>query len=747
MIKYLIAILVLMSTALDASTHVVRAGDHQSFVRLVVQSSINTEFNINPLGNTLSIESKNTEDTFDVGRVFDRIDNQIVTDARVTGNTAQFDLTCKCEIEISYMEPRLTIIDIIRATVRKQPLMTGPDVESENLQSYWDQSLNAVVGIGEVMSPAPLPIRDVSDEQKPITKSANRKLKSMEVIEADITLHPSTRSTFLFDPGRGFDNQVGAEIGVFSNQAETFAEALTKQIGRAATQGILEPSRDFREISESQEQIQNLRNTPSAQNSENTRTDRQSSHIAVRNPISEHNFGRPQEEFVNITCQDSGLFDVSTWATENFSDAISTIRQSLFTEFDRLDSEVAHNLIETYLYFGFTDEARQLLPLIEGANRNTYAYSMVLESISNETNNSTSSELANCNSNVSLWATILNTDSSTPVNTDQALLALNALPPHLRQIVAPKLSKALRERGLLQEAAQALRSTRKSHDLHAEQRLEEVEVSTQHGGTKEATSTLLEVSTANVTESPRALVKYLKVRNAEGNSTSEKILTLAKAYGTELRGTPIAEELERERINALIVASKYGDAIAAISRASFGKDFQMDRFETLVAAISQVESDTEFLSVFSLLLNEVSFQAPPQAIVNAANRAYQAGFPSTARSILDTNISVREHPDLSTLYEEIVASIAVDKVVSNEPSNFAEGSPIVDPQAKPIGLANGTLIASEDEVDPAGDKNLPNNEAREPNSSLVSLGQIADETSALGDEIERLLTAPEVSFN
>jgi len=186
-----------------AAEAVVRSGEHGSFTRLVIDLPQQSSWELDQSARQVVLRIARGVTGFDVSQVFTRIDRRRLADLRSLGGSGDLvlDLGCECSTRAFLFGQSMLVVDISDAS--------GPIVAAPAAQQTEQQGLS----FGTVLSEKPtvdlplfLPPRTAQTEPLPI--------QSPDLPMLD------TRT---------------------ANAVKAAEERLLRQLGRAATQGLLEP--------------------------------------------------------------------------------------------------------------------------------------------------------------------------------------------------------------------------------------------------------------------------------------------------------------------------------------------------------------------------------------------------------------------------------------------------------------------------------------------------------------------------
>jgi hypothetical protein len=343
-------------------------------------------------------------------------------------------------------------------------------------------------------------------------------------------------------------------------------------------------------------------------------------------------------------CPDPKLFTVEEWGNDStFPTQIGKAREAIFGEFDRLDPEAALGLARTYVFFGFGAEARQVIALDPALGRgNPFLDEMgaVLE-YGTARNPSLLHQLIECDSGAALWAAIA-AESIPPkawVNTDAALLALNKLPVHLRQILAPAFSRRILDYGDSETASVALRSLQRLPlALQPDAALAQAQVSLNEGETVVGQAQLETVIGADADPSPQALIALVDSKLKNGQPITVETATLLEAFAQELRHDPLGPALRQAHVLALSKSAQFDRSFAALEALGGNDATEMAtelRLE-LIEELTNAASDIVFLEfAFAQPLEDLALLAAPSKMA-IVERFLSLGFAGIGQEVLAT---------------------------------------------------------------------------------------------------------------
>lgn len=612
-----------------AEPALVQSGEHENFTRLVTPLTGVSEWSVTQADYEIVVRFDNFTDGFDVAQIFDRIPRTRLDQVRSDANTLRLSLSCDC-VAATFLEPGpYLVIDIASpgTSLEGESVLVAPKTAMATPQQA--KPLPPPTGTASISLPLPLAQRrdtDVSQFPRPALDRA--------------TLGPA-------------EKQVLIEM----------QEQLAREFGSAATSGVLTIASD-RPLPTIPQMAE-----PQAAPAPAKIVEPQFGPLAnVRISSSLDRPAGQQRETIDITglsCPPKGSFDVLSWGNdEPFAIQIAAARNGLYEELDKLNPEAATQLAKRYLYFGFGAEARQIIELDQSlikAQAQLLAISDILDGLKPR-NSTILSRATDCEPDAILWATLAQPEpvQGAKPDADAALLALNKLPIHLRQILAPALSDKLRAYGDTKSAAQALRSLQRAPiPLQPATKLAKAELHMQRGETASGTVQLEEMVTENTEQSPAALVALVDARIAAKQPITAQTAELVEAYVQELSGTPLGPELRRVHILTMLKSGQFDAAFAANAALSAGDNSPAAKKlrAHLVRDLATSADDIVFLEhIFDQ--DNVDIKGLPEPdLATLAERFLVTGFAERAERILGHLTTESLTPDQKLLSARVALAL------------------------------------------------------------------------------------------
>jgi hypothetical protein len=633
-----VGFLVILASACFAAPIKVRSGAHETFSRLVLDVPTGTEWEIKSSGKSASIRLIGHQDGFDISNVFDRIETTHISG--VTSMAGEIDImfACDCTAAAFAEGDRMVVVDIANAPGVSAVIIKPKDTERAEIKPTFDAFV-----------PALKPKRVPTAFLEPASSFGLIKKRDPQALESSASAQELTNLS----------------------QAR-LAEAKQKivaQVSAAATRGLLQPKTrpiDLPLIPEKQQADPQIfdssaigiaeADSTSVPRSDNLRIS-SSSDIPLDDRLNQVVTNR------GVRCIAADFTDVGSWGTDQlFSEQIATLRNTLYSEFDRLNIPAATALARTYLHFGFGAEARQIISIHpDVANENPVL--LELSDIMEYGNADTSDYLhhfAECDSDLALWAILARSevDLTKNINAKAALRAAARLPIHLRNFIAPELSRRFLFSGDTDMAEAALRSLERTEmPLSSNANLAKADIELAQGKVDQARGRLSDVVSSNDEQAAEALIKFVDSHPVADAPIDENIATLVEAYALQMRDDPIGAKLRRTHVLALGKSGQFNAAFAAMDRIrdtnASGSDPELD--SSILSLLTENANDIDFLDhAFDRMPAVVGAVAPAVGFQVAA-RLVTLGFPTEAERILS------QHPDLAdtTNTKFLMAEIAL----------------------------------------------------------------------------------------
>lgn len=578
-----------------AAEAVVRSGEHGSFTRLVIDLPQQSSWELDQSARQVVLRIARGVTGFDVSQVFTRIDRRRLADLRSLGGSGDLvlDLGCECSTRAFLFGQSMLVVDISDAS--------GPIVPAPAAQQTEQQGLRFGTVLPEkptVDLPLFLPPRTAQTEPLPI--------QSPDLPMLD------TRT---------------------ANAVKAAEERLLRQLGRAATQGLLEP--DIQTMTPRPEPIERapreeLRTVLEQAAAEEvplravtSRDDALTDHLRVN-----------EESLAGAACLPDAELAVADWGSDDFGAGLAMWRSKLYGEFDKIDPVAAIGMARHYLHYGFGAEARHSLSMQTQPQALLTILSRLVDGDAVEDAGPLLSQTV-CDGAVALWAVLALPDRKGRVEIDDRAVVrhFSTLPVHLRKRLGPDLAGRLSAFGYRDAADMVMRRLDLLTQTESpEQNMAQARIAEMEGASDIAQAARQDVVEANGAQSAQALADMIAGELAAGREILPDTADLAAAFAYERRKEPEAIRLAWAEVQARAGAGQFAlafERLAALE--AMGADSLSQ--EQIYDLLRENAPDTEFLTVLFPRLEQAAVLASKSA--NAlAERLLRLGFPQQALVVL-----------------------------------------------------------------------------------------------------------------
>lgn len=613
MLTFRLAVLLTLVAGTAYSAEIpVRSGAHATFARLVLDVPKEKKWSLEETAAGITITIAGHTDGFDTSRIFDRIGQTRVRAVDSDATSLNIMYGCECQADV-FRSGAMLVVDV-------SALAAGSTDKNQN------NGLSLLQFVGSTQ------LRFTPD------KAGN---------EVRISAPPTSSGAPVAEEAPSALLSEAAPSTTEVSNLKKAQEQLASRMGFAASTGVLQPSNPSVAVPLRQQRpqidtsifdssIQTLEEQQAGPPSSNLRVT-SSSDLPNTNPLD-------TSTTQGVQCIDPLEVRVQDWGTTTgFAASISSLRSVLFSEFDKIDKDVAVELARLYLHFGFGAEAKQVLSIsadLGPANRALVDIADVMEFGSAQANNYLGN-FTDCDSDVALWA-ILSARSLRPsssVDSSAALLALSSLPLHLRNFLAPALSRKLLAYGDDVAAAAALRGLERSVEpLPNAAELAKADIELTRGDVEAAQRRLEAIVASNDQQSAEALIRYVNTQLDKEVEISPDIATLVEAYLVEMRDDPLGEELQHTHVLALAKSDQFDSAfdVFRLMRPSGSFSDTETLHSTLLFLLAKNANDTTFLKHAFPAMAEPGKALSARTTDAFAQRLVDLGFFSEAKQFLST---------------------------------------------------------------------------------------------------------------
>jgi hypothetical protein len=592
----------------QAEKLILRSGDHPTFSRLTIPVLDSQKWEGRQTDSEVVLKFLEFSDGFELEGVFLRMRRNRISNIRSSGGTLTLEVSCECMATV-FRSGSLLVIDVADNGTQ----LAGPALEKHT--------------IGH------------SDSTKKPDKMTGNAHRTLPWIGGNSPFGGLTNLNAAVDPSPSTPEKIVSSDAKAALLMK-IQKNLVEEVASAASAGLLEsryqapvvvPNQDHQAPASIKPQTLPDALTTQSRNMRIT--------SSIDHPFASSNT-QDNELASGIECPKLDFLSVETWGSDDgFSAQVGPARTALMNARDQLDSDAAQNLAQLYLYFGFGAEALDVLRLFPPEKRTHFELTAIAEFFEYGAAGSPNSlgHFIECSSNVALWASLSFSEIPTDVRveTNAALRALNNLPKHLRQIVAPALSERLLKYGDVPSASAAMRSIERLVDpLQPGAKMAQAKLAEEAGNS--ADSLLEDILKTNTTSSPEALVKIVEGTLAKDEPLSYETATLVEAYVQELRGTPMGSKLQQTQIIALSQTQRFQEALGALDHLSpsISPQTATELRETILSQLSKRADDLDFLEhIFAQNEQELhSLKNPTKLLI--ASRLLELGFPAQVQNLV-----------------------------------------------------------------------------------------------------------------
>lgn len=635
-----------------------QSGEHRGFSRLVAFLPAGTKWSITHEGTTVTLRYPGLTEGFNLRGIFDLIPRTRIAEMRSSADQLILTLDCACRVSAFVEERRFVVIDVASPGVR----LPTPLIRAQAPALTKVVPANTASALPAPPSARALPV--LTERQRPTPLP----LPELPAALAD----PLQRSPL-----------TEAEQAILDDVQKRLAQ----ELGSAATRGVLDPKENLpppQDNAAPPETAATLpaEDAPPAQGPPGLVNN-------MRVSTSMDLPGRAQGGLETLAldgaiCPADALVDLAGWGADTpFDKQIGAAREKLFGEFDRLDPGAALHLARLYLHFGFGAEAKQALsldPALAQDNALLIAIAEIMELDAARAPGQLRAFL-HCDSDIALWAILAERtlDTAGKVDPAPALLALNKLPLHLRQFLAPALSQRFLSHGDTDAAATALRNLERLPEaLPPAAHLAQAEIAIKEGSLDQGTAVLSQVVARNAAQSPEALISLVEAKLAQGQPISPQTAELVEAFAKELRDTPLGPDLRRTHVLALLRSGQFDAALAAAQALGGSADTNAAQAlrHLILTELTKAADDVTFLSHVLQQPQRDLDQLNPDDKLPLARRLLDLDFAEKAQALVASQSSRSGQPQWQMLAAE--AALALDQPYQAQAALLGLESPEAD---------------------------------------------------------------------
>lgn len=635
----LVALFIGVSAPVAAETVVVRSGDHASFTRLTLSLPDRATWRVIEGETEVEISIGGISPNFDLSTVFDRIARDRVGSVSATPASLRVAITCDCSTEAFQTSSGLVVLDVVDKA----------DTETFSLADLMGRSGTS---FSYRFTPGQF-------EQNRTDASVQRAGQQLMIVQPDLTepsLMPSAQTEQAAVENTGdilqgqsylpvVDQRVLKDARARQKDVSAAEDRLVRQMSRASGQGLLtlEQSGTFDRPTQADStptilETVNIDRKPGGSLARGLNLTTSSALDESRQALAEVlRFSQS-----GLSCTPDTEIALAEWANgSSFDSQIAQRRLALYGEFDRLDTEAALKLAQTYLHFGFGSEAHQILMLPEmGPVDRSVLLSLASifeERIYVEMNEFVGQE--NCGSDSALWAVLIseNIEVVRSADSEAVTRGFARLPDPVQDHIAARLIDPFVEIGDLTTADAIRRIVERNAEVSKTQpQLSNVSLAEASGDLEVAHEMREEILRNNTIETPQALIEIISKAWREGNGIDPSLIPLLDAFRLEHRNSSIAPSIDQARLRGLSMIGDFGAAFRILEGAAAGAD-KPELLADFMRAVSEKGSDFDAIRYSFLLDSSAIAELPFDTLDRLAERLLALGFPDQALRLTDFN--------------------------------------------------------------------------------------------------------------
>ena len=654
----------------------VESGEHPGYSRVVMQFERSPNWTFGRVADGYELRISDPETEFDVSDVFDRIPrtrlNSLTTP--VPGRMT-FGVGCDCYADVFEISPGRLVVDIKSGAV-------GSD---SRFESWLEPEIMELPEDPNIITEMPVPViarfpPDLPTDLRAAitalppdhsmnfaqTSRIRDALRQGESGQADWQLVNDTEIQDAepvqtarsgdqkpkLDLNRRLGDSLETALTDYNDSRTNEMErTLVEQLGRAAAQGLIEPTLtelllpfggDAQDNNQASEPTGDPRKKrPVIENGPNLRVETAYDRDAPQGA------GRQSLTDIGVQCTPDDALDVASWGIDGQT-GLAGLRASLLGEFDRPNVEQLEALAKRYVYLGFGAEALSLMNgmNIEFPSRDQLmALAQVVDGKMPKSPHVLSGQNS-CPTHAAMWSVLADPSGAANVFGDgeNVLRTFSGLPVHLRRHLGPRLSNNFLQAGNA-EIATTLRNMigRIPGDQTVDFGLLEARLNVDLGNDDLAIQQLRDLIPESGAQLAPAVSELIDTTLNYQGAIDKNTAELAEALAYEHRGTPIGRNLATIAIRGIIDSGEYAKSFNAIRVAMESGDFSASVATALLAEAqlqnAQNSDDLQFLKIglanpMSPEIETPAYRAARHAV---AKRLIDLGFTDDAMRLFNTD--------------------------------------------------------------------------------------------------------------
>ncbi|TCM87067.1 hypothetical protein [Rhodovulum steppense] len=601
-------LLALFWTPALAQTVAIRSGEHADFSRLVFEFPADVSWTLGRGADGYLLRFGNPALDFALGGVFTLIPRTRLADIRqAEPGIVALAVPDGVHADAMLLRPGVLVLD----------LRTGP-------------------------APADSPFEASLVEPRPVEAARPAVVPARPRVRLPLDIGRMTPSPVI---GRFLPPEPLAAVDPPDPRVESARSELMKQIGRAASQGLLQaaditpdrpPPSEARGREPEPEPGSADAETPLA-----GLGDRPNIHVETS---IDRGLGpqaaRQDRSALGDPCYPDSYFDLAAWGEGQSPGAlIAEGRAALLNMRDATDPAGAEKLVRAYLALGFGTEVRAVIDTVRLDTPPAAVWrevgAIIDEGIAE--NPALFDGQLSCPNRAALWATLARPKISSAAEVDEAAVirSFSELPLHLRRHLGPILAERFLASGATEAATRVRNAVARAGDKtrSGDLTIVEARIDLSRGETETAEARIEEVLAQGGPATPEAVIVKIESLLISGQVPEMDILRLAEALAYERRDTPQGMRLVELAIRGHATRGNFQTAFGMLLH--HGLEPREDLASDLLRALARDGNDADILrEAFSGALTVPTIALTPKARLAAADRLLDLGFAPRAGQII-----------------------------------------------------------------------------------------------------------------
>ncbi|NIY79323.1 hypothetical protein HCZ23_07550 [Celeribacter sp. HF31] len=557
--------LALLPYGLLAETIDVRSGEHAGFSRLVMQFPTDVDWEFGRLDGQYEFRANMDDITFNTGEIFQKIPRSRIENVEVGAGYLRLTTPDNVHADVFELRAGRIVIDIKdgaappTSSFEAELVIANKNVGSDIVDESVEEFMPSVQTNTTLTS---------SDGDDGFTSVSDDWIVELEPVELPIIISKSIEDDVAPNPSAAaLTDTLDQQIALKSDRVDDLERQLLEQIGRAVSQGLLEP-----DVTETEKVVEETRSYQEQQGAATHAIEdveiaieepvQERSHIRIQSSIDREQNHQAEQAMTDghgTVCLDNSLVQITDWGKplEEGLD-IPERRAATIGEFDLPHPEGVKRLAQYYLYLTFGAEAKSVLTDF-GVTVEGHDILSAMADIMDQGYTDDPGRLAQqfgCDGAVAFWSVMAKENLNTweTYNLDSVLSTFSALPIHLRRYLGPPLSERFIAINDLDSAKYIQNAILRTEGDHGDAfDLLDAELELVDGNLDEGVQKLENIVDENGDTAPEALVRLILTKVSEGAEIDKRLAENAEAMAVEFRGSAYEGTLQ----NAAFLARIY----------------------------------------------------------------------------------------------------------------------------------------------------------------------------------------------